>query len=82
MMTEKRKAYQHLHAEENPHFLEDGKHIYLELKKKYPNKNNVDLDNILNGICAALTCLMDDNVEKSNHRYFLQLIYKILDKNI
>lgn len=78
----KRKAFQHLPSEENPQFLENGKRIYLEMKNKYPNKTNDDLDNILNGICAALTCLMFDAVNKDNHKYFLQLIHSILSKNI
>jgi hypothetical protein len=77
-----RKAFQHLPAEENPQFLEDGKRIYLEMKKKYPNQTNEDLDNILNGLCGALTCLVRANVEKSNHKNFLQLIWNILNKNI
>lgn len=77
-----RKSFQHLPGEENPHFLEDGKRIYLELRKKYPNNTTEDLDNILNGICCALTCLMYDAVEKDNHRYFLQLIHNILSKNL
>lgn len=77
-----RKAFQHLPGEENPQFFEDGKRIYLEMKKKYPNQTNEDLDNILNGLCAALTCLVYDNVDKSNHKNFLQLIWNILNKNI
>lgn len=77
-----RKAFQHLPSQENPQFLEDGKRIYSEMKSKYPNATNEDLDNILNGICAALTCLMFDNVDKSNHKIFLQLIWKILNKNV
>lgn len=76
-----RKSFQDLPGEENPQFLEDGKRIYLEIRKKYPKYNNVDLDNILNALCAALTCLMTDNVEKDNYKQFLQLVYKILLKN-
>jgi len=81
-MNEERKSFQHLSGNENPQFLEDGKRIYLELRNKYPKNNCKDLDNILNGICAALICLICDNVEKSNHRPMLQLIYQILNKNI
>lgn len=77
-----RKAFQHLPSEENPQFLEDGKRIYKEMKEKYPNQTTEDLDNILNGICAALTCVMHMNVAKDDHRNFLQLIHKILSKNI
>lgn len=77
-----RKPFQHLPGNENPQFLEDGKNIYLELKKKYPENTNKDLDNILNGLCAALICLTFDNVEKDNHKNFLQLIWNILNKNL
>lgn len=77
-----RKSFQHLPGEENPQFLEDGKRIYIEMRSKYPNNTTEDLDNVLNGLCAALTCLMYDAVDKSNHRYFLQLIHNILSKNI
>lgn len=76
-----RKSFQNLPANENPQFLDDGKRIYLEMRKKYPKYNNVDLDNILNGLCASITCLMMDNVEKDNYKQFLQLVYKILIKN-
>lgn len=82
MKNKERTPFQHLSSEENPRFLEDGKRIYLEMKKKYPNATNEDRDNILNGLCAALTCLMFDNVDKSNHKNFLQLIWKILNKNL
>lgn len=77
-----RKAFQHLPGKENPQLLEDGKRIYLEMRKKYPNNTNEDLDNILNGLCASLICLMYDKVNKSNHKNFLQLIWKILNKNL
>jgi hypothetical protein len=77
-----RKPFQNLPASENPQFLEDGKKIYLEMKKKYPNQSNEDLDNILNGICAALTCLMWDHIDKDNQLYFLQLIHNVLSKNV
>ena len=53
-----------------------------EMRKKYPNNTTIDLDNVLNGICASLTCLMYDNVPKSEHLNFLQLVYSILKKNI
>lgn len=77
-----RKAFQNLPAKDNPQFLIDGKKIYLELREKYPNATIADLDNILNGLCAALTCLMFDNVGKEDHLPFLQLIYSILKKNL
>jgi hypothetical protein len=77
-----RKAFQHLPGDENPQFTEDGKKIYLELRKKYPNNTDKDLDNILNGLCVALIYLVINNVEKSNHKNFLQLIWKILNKNL
>lgn len=81
-MNEKRMAFQHLPGKDNPHFLDDGKEIYKQLKKKYPNRTNEDLDNILNALCAALICLTFDNVDKENHKNFLQLIWTILNKNL
>ncbi len=77
-----RKAYQHLPGEENPQFGEDGLWIYNEMRKKYPNNDVIDLDNILNGICASLSILMHVNVDRSNHLAFLQLIYQVLKKNL
>ncbi len=77
-----RKSFQPLPGDKNPQFLEDGKRIYREMRKKYPNNTTIDLDNVLNGICASLTCLMYDNVPKSEHLNFLQLVYSILKKNI
>lgn len=77
-----RKSFQNLPGNENPQFLEDGKRIYLELRNKYPNNTNVDLDNILNGLCAALTCLVYENVPRDNHKNMLPLIWNILNKNI
>lgn len=81
-MDKQRKTFQHLPGTENPQFLEDGKKIYLELRKKYPNNTTYDLDNILNGLCAALICLTCDNVDPSNHKNFLQLIWKIINQNM
>lgn len=80
-MTNQRKAFQHLPGEENPQFLQDGLRIYEEMKKKYPKQSNEDLDNILNGMCAALYILMKKNVDKDNHKNFLHLIWQILNKN-
>jgi hypothetical protein len=77
-----RKSFQHLPGDENPQFLEDGKRIYLEMRRKYPHQTIGDLDNILNGLCAALICLISDNVMKDDHKNFLQLVHRILSKNI
>lgn len=77
-----RKSFEHLDGKNNPQFLEDGKIIYLEMRKKYPNNNNVHLDNILNGLCAVIVCLATDNVHKDNHKNFLQLIWNVLNKNL
>jgi uncharacterized Zn-finger protein len=77
-----RKAFQPLPDNENPQFIIDGTNLYHELKNKYPNNTNEDLDNILNGLCAALICLMYGHVEKDNRKQFLQLVYTILNKNL
>jgi hypothetical protein len=77
-----RKAFQALSGAENPQFLEDGLKIYIYLRKKYPENTNTDLDNILNGLCAALTCLMAQHIDRDDSRQFLQLIHKILSSNI
>lgn len=81
-MSIKRKPFQNLPANENPHFTENGLKIYQELKKKYPKHNDEDLDNILNSICASLIILVKNNVNTDNHKQFLQLIWKILNQNI
>jgi hypothetical protein len=82
MANNERKAFQHLAGDENPHFLEDGKRIYLELEAKYGSKDDIACDNILNGLCAALTCLIHANVAKDNRPVMLQIIHNILSKNI
>jgi hypothetical protein len=76
-----RKPLQSLPGKEYPQFMTDGKRLYKELKEKYPNQNDEDLDNILNALCAALVCLTVGNVEKDDRKMFLQIIYKILDQN-
>jgi hypothetical protein len=81
-MTTERKAFQPLPGKENPQFLEDGKRIYQEMRKKYPNDTTEDLDNILNGLCASLTCLFVAHVGKDNRKNFIHLIYKILMDNV
>ncbi len=81
-MESKRKAFESLPGNENPQFLEDGKRLFLELRSKYPSHDVEHLDNILNGLCAALTCLMRSCVDKDNHKNFLQLVYKILYENL
>jgi hypothetical protein len=77
-----RKSFQDLPGDENPQFLEDGLSIYKMLKDKYPNQSVEDLDNILNGICASLIILMKNQVAKDNHKNFIQLVYKVLTKNL
>lgn len=77
-----RETFQDLAGNENPQFLEDGKRIYLEMKKKYPKNTTEDLENILNGLIASLVCLVSDNVDKLSHKTFLELILKILNKNL
>lgn len=79
---EERKPFQNLSGKENPQFLYDGKRIFLEMREKYPNNTNEDLDNILNGLCAALICLIFSSVDKDNHKYLIQLVHKILSKNL
>lgn len=77
-----RKGFQPLSGKDNPHFLQDGKLVYAVLKERYPKETIEHLDNVLNGLCAALTCLMTTSVEKDNRRNFVQLVYKILSDNI
>jgi hypothetical protein len=78
---EKRSSFQHLPSEENPQFLRDGKELYAQMRGKYPHENDKDLDNILNGLCAALTILMAAHVPKDNRVYMIQIIHKILTQN-
>lgn len=78
----KRKPFQVLPGNENPQFMEDGEKIYDVMRKKYPLNSDEHLDNILNGLCCALNCLMIENVSQDNHKNFIQLIYKILNANI
>jgi len=80
-MEEERKAFESSYQLDNIQFMEDGKRIFLELRQKYPEYTNKDFDHILNGLCAALICLMHVSVEKDNQKMFLQLVYKILDSN-
>lgn len=77
-----RNGFQELPGSENPQFLEDGKRIYLEIRKRYPEDSIEDLDNILNGLCAALIVMLEENVDKSNHKNMVQLIYQIISKNL
>lgn len=77
-----RKLFQHLPAEENPHFFDDGLKIYNDLKQKYPDLTVEHLDNILNALCAALTILACKNMDKDNHKYFLQLVHKAISRNL
>jgi hypothetical protein len=62
--------------------LEDGQRIFLEMRAKYPNNTNNDFDNILNGLCASLICLIKVAVDKDNHRVIVEIIHKILTKNL
>lgn len=81
-MTEERQSFQDLPGTANPQFLENGKKIYEELKAKYPERNIIALDNITNSLCAALACLMHVSVSPDDRPHFIQIIYKILNKNI
>jgi hypothetical protein len=81
-MKKERKPFQELPGSQNPQFMEDGRRIFNEMRKKYPKNNDEDLDNILNGLCASLLCLIRQHVDKGDHMQFLQLIYKILHNSI
>jgi hypothetical protein len=78
----KGKDFQHLPPDKNPQFSEDGARIFYQMRSKYPLDSIEDLDNILNGICASLIYLIKSNVEKEDHKQFLQLIHRILTKNL
>lgn len=80
-MDKKRKSFQHLSSKDNPQFLEDGLSLFVKMRMKYPQNSEEHLDNILNGICCSLVLLMQENVDKSDHKNFLQLIWKILNDN-
>jgi hypothetical protein len=77
-----RKSFEDLPAKENPHFAEDGLLIYKLMRKKYPEKDIEAIDNILNGICASLSILINTHVSKDDRPYLIQLIHKALTKNI
>ena len=79
---EERKTYQNLPVSENPHFIEDGKKIYLYLINKYPDQTVEHKDNILNSLCFALLTMIKNDVLKEEEKSMLQLIYRILYKNI
>jgi hypothetical protein len=81
-MSKPRTPFEYLPGKENPQFLEDGKRIYNDMRRKYPNDTIEDLDNILNGLCAALTCLIGANVESDNRKVMIQLVHKILSQNL
>ncbi len=77
-----RKSFEDLPVKENPHFAEDGLMIYKLMREKY-SKNDVEsLDNILNGICASLSILINTHVGKNDQPYLIQIIHKVLIKNI
>lgn len=78
----KRKSFQDLPHEENETNLQNGKVLYYSLKLKYPNQTIEDLDSILNSLCAALICLIGDSVDKDDYQSMLQLVHKILNKNL
>jgi len=80
-MSEK-KAFQSLPEGQNVEASRAGATIYRILKMKYPEKNDTDLDMILNSLCAALLFHINENVKKDNQRVMLQIIYKILSDNI
>ncbi len=78
----KRKPFQELPSEQHPEFLQDGKYLYLYLKEKYPKETVENLDNILNGLCAGMICLIRSSVSYDDYNAFLQLIHKILSDNL
>lgn len=77
-----RKSFEDLPAKENPHFAEDGLMLYKLMREKYPENDIAAIDNILNGICASLSILMNTHVGKDDRPYVIQLIHKVLTKNI
>lgn len=62
--------------------LGNGKSIYLDLKKRYPERTDRDYDIRLNSLMSALLCLISDAVLPEKVEEFTDLIIEILRRNI
>jgi len=60
----------------------DGDEVYSYLREKYPESNNINLDNIVNALCASLIILIKNNVDKSDYKEILQMIWRMLNENL
>ena len=76
------KMFEKYGEDSNKIFIKEGTNIYNELKEGYPESNVTDRDTILNSLLYALLVMMDQEVDRSNHKYFLQLVWKILNDSV
>lgn len=79
-MTKKR-AFEPTTDDENAAYLQCGIGIYKQMKI-FCIKHKLDEDFILNSLCVSLVCLIKNDVDKDQEKEFLQLIHRILSKNL
>ncbi len=79
-MTEKR-SFEPTSDQENAAYLNCGIEIYKQLRI-FCIEQKQDNDFILNTLCAALICLIKNHIKPEDEKQFLQLIHRILSKNL
>lgn len=61
---------------------EEGFRIFVDIRKKFNNNSERDLDMVLNSICAALVQLFNLTAIKNKPESCVELIKKIIINNI
>jgi hypothetical protein len=74
-----RKAFQEIKGK---NFAEDAKEILKLLTQKHPQVNTESFDNILNSLCASIVIFIKMQVHPDNYAPMIQLVHKILTKNL
>ncbi len=80
-MVKERRAFEDFTEEEKEKVIEEGKKVYMQLYNTF-SEGERGKDLFLNTLIYMLVGFIDMMVAKDDQREFLQLIHKILMKNL
>ncbi len=75
-------AFEDIQEECNKLARDAGIEIYTQLRTQFPEESMRDYDIILNSLCMGILCLIHSKVNPDNRAVLVQIVHKILMKNI
>jgi hypothetical protein len=77
-----RKTFSDISPEDNAKCAKMANEIYASLSKHFSEDDINGLDNIMNSLCGCLVIMLRRNVARDNHKPMLQVIHRILTRNL